>query len=179
MSQNEDKRYRTYELPIAMLLLAALLVGALMTTNATYAQDERNVVAVELVEYEIRMPTTLPTGPTTFEVTNNGSVDHNFRIEGQGIIDGFANDFPPGQTQILELDLAPGEYEVYSPISDFADQGMRLTLTVNEGGTATTGAGSTAITGRQPPARSLPLGQPLAQPLAPSPTQQVWTTPAP
>lgn len=73
-------------------------------------------------------------------------LDHNFRIEGQGILDGFANNFPPGQTQVLELDLTPGEYQVYSPIGNYADQGMRLTVTVTEGGAAnpaqTTGAAS-------------------------------------
>lgn len=144
MTQTEHRRSLTYELPLAVLVLAALLVGTLLAANVLYAQDQRNVVAVELVEYEIRMPTTLPAGPTTFEVTNNGSVDHNFRIEGQGIIDGFANDFPPGQTQILELDLAPGDYEVYSPIGNFADQGMRLTLTVTEEGAAATAPSATS-----------------------------------
>lgn len=124
---------------LTLALTAGLVTLGLMIltlSHPAHAQPDPNVVEVQLVEYEIRMPTTLPAGPTTFRVTNNGSVDHNFRIEGEGIVDGFANDFPPGQTQILEVDLPSGQYQVYSPIGNFADQGMRLTVTVNEGGVA-------------------------------------------
>lgn len=133
---HNHKRAWTYSLS-ALVLAMILLCGSLFNSeHKAHAQPDPNVVEVQLVEYEIRMPTTLPAGPTTFRVTNNGSVDHNFRIEGEGIVDGFANDFPPGQTQILELDLPSGQYQVYSPIGNYADQGMRLAVTVNEGGVA-------------------------------------------
>ena len=133
----KDILFKRYWMPaasiIALILLSMWMPNTFLSVRA---QDDANEVDVEVVEYEIRMPTTLLAGPTSFRVTNNGSVDHNFRIEGEGIIDGFANDFPPGQTQILELDLAPGVYEVYSPIGDYADQGMRLTINVTEDGVA-------------------------------------------
>jgi len=138
-------RYLAYALPMVVLLLLTTLGALLAPVNPLRAQTAANEVEVELVEYEIRMPTTLPAGPTTFRVTNNGSVDHNFQIKGQGITNGFANAFPPGQTQILEVDLPVGDYEVYSPISNYADQGMRLMLTVTEDGSASaTGAETTA-----------------------------------
>ena len=42
-------------------------------------------VAVSLTEFAIDMPTELPAGPTTFEITNDGTIEHNFEVEGQGI----------------------------------------------------------------------------------------------
>lgn len=132
---NRDFYHRRLGL-LALALLAGLVTfsfGSLPRSAPVQAQTTPNLVEVQLVEYEIQMSTMLPAGPTTFRVTNSGSVDHNFRIEGQGIRDGFANDFPPGQTQILEVALVPGEYQVYSPIGNYADQGMRLTVTVTDG----------------------------------------------
>ncbi len=134
MQSNFSKSYLALILSgVALVLLSMFMPNTLLSVRA---QDDANEVTVELVEYEIRMPLTLPAGPTDFLVTNNGSVDHNFQIQGEGLTDGFANAFPPGQTQILELDLAPGIYEIYSPIGDYADQGMRLTVTVTEDGLA-------------------------------------------
>lgn len=135
---NRDFHHRRLGL-LALALLAGLVtfsLGSLPRSTPVQAQTTPNIVEVQLVEYEIQMSTMLPAGPTTFRVTNSGSVDHNFRIEGQGIRDGFANDFPPGQTQILEVELVPGEYQVYSPIGNYADQGMRLTVTVTDGSVA-------------------------------------------
>ena len=42
-------------------------------------------VAVSLMEFAIDMPSELPAGPTTFEITNDGTIEHNFEVEGQGI----------------------------------------------------------------------------------------------
>ena len=87
-------------------------------------------VAVSLTEFAIDMPTELPAGPTTFEVTNDGTTEHNFEVEGQGIEEVLPANLEPGQSGTLEVDLAPGTYEVYCPVGNHADQGMRLELTV-------------------------------------------------
>ena len=98
--------------------------------EATPAQA--NVVQVELTEFEIRMPNELPAGATTFEVTNVGSIEHNFEVEGQGIEREFEQNLQPGETKTLEVDLQPGTYEVYCPVGNHAERGMRLELTVND-----------------------------------------------
>ncbi|MBW3633014.1 MAG: PQQ-binding-like beta-propeller repeat protein [Chloroflexi bacterium] len=93
---------------------------------------EANMVGVELTEFEIRMPDELPAGETTFEVTNVGSVEHNFEVEGQGIEEEFAENLAPGETKTMTLDLEAGTYEVYCPVGDHAEQGMRLELAVTD-----------------------------------------------
>ncbi len=40
----------------------------------------------------------------------------------------------PGGTGTLQVDLEPGTYEIYCPVGDHADRGMRMALTVEAGG---------------------------------------------
>jgi uncharacterized cupredoxin-like copper-binding protein len=105
---------------------------ALVGCGGQEAAGTTNTVQVSEAEFEITMPTSIPAGPTTFEVTNNGTIEHNFEVEGEGIEEEFDENIQPGQTQTLELDLAAGTYEVYCPIEDHADQGMLVELTVTE-----------------------------------------------
>jgi uncharacterized cupredoxin-like copper-binding protein len=63
---------------------------------------------------------------------NNGTIEHNLEVEGQGIEEAFDSNLQPGETRTLEVDLQPGTYEVYCPVADHADQGMRVELTVTE-----------------------------------------------
>jgi uncharacterized cupredoxin-like copper-binding protein len=88
------------------------------------------VVQVSLVDGAIEMPATLPAGPTTFEVTNNGTMEHNFEVEGGSIEEEFEENLSPGDTQTMQIDLPAGEYRIYCPVADHAAQGMELTLTV-------------------------------------------------
>ncbi len=89
-------------------------------------------VEVSLTEYAIDMPTSLPAGTTTFMVTNNGTVAHNFEIEGQGIEEEFEQNLQPGATATMQVDLQPGSYTVYCPVANHREQGMELALTVTE-----------------------------------------------
>ena len=96
----------------------------------TASAGEAEVVQVTLVDGSIDMPDRLSAGPIAFEVTNNGSMEHNFEVEGQGIEEEFAENLQPGETRTLELELPPGEYRVYCPVADHAARGMELMLTV-------------------------------------------------
>jgi glucose/arabinose dehydrogenase len=96
------------------------------------ATDEANVVQVSLVEMSIVMPTELPAGPTTFEVTNDGDFGHNFEILGEGIEQVFDQDLDPGETRSMTVDLAPGNYTIICPVGTHAEEGMTLSLTVTE-----------------------------------------------
>jgi hypothetical protein len=89
-------------------------------------------VEVSLTEFAIDMPTTLPAGPTTFVVSNNGSFEHNFEIESEelGIEVALAANLAPGETATLEVDLPAGTYEVYCPVGNHREQGMEVELTV-------------------------------------------------
>jgi plastocyanin len=88
------------------------------------------VVEVRLTEFAIQMPTTVPPGSVTFSVTNAGTMEHNFEVEGQGIETKFDTNLKPGETRSLEVDLAAGTYMVYCPVDDHKARGMRLELKV-------------------------------------------------
>jgi plastocyanin len=92
-----------------------------------------NTVEVELIAGEIRMPESISAGLTEFVVTNiDSELAHSFEIEGQGVEEEFEQDLEPGESNTLQVDLAPGEYTVYCPVDDHRQQGMELTLTVTE-----------------------------------------------
>ena len=91
------------------------------------------LVEVTETEFAIEMPDTLPAGPVTFRVTNAGTIEHNFEVEGQGIEEELPANLQPGESGTLEVDLEPGTYEVYCPVGNHEAQGMRVELTVTEG----------------------------------------------
>jgi uncharacterized cupredoxin-like copper-binding protein len=93
-----------------------------------------NTVEVSLTEYEIDMPSSIPSGPATFRITNDGTEEHGFEIEGQDVEEALEPHLQPGDSGELEVDLAPGTYEIYCPVDGHADEGMRLELTVTEAG---------------------------------------------
>lgn len=92
-------------------------------------------VMVSMVEYEIliAMEESIPAGPTAFEVTNDGTMAHNFRVQGEGTDVSLASDLQPGETAVLEIALEPGVYEVTCPILNHAQLGMRTEITVVSG----------------------------------------------
>jgi uncharacterized cupredoxin-like copper-binding protein len=89
-----------------------------------------DAVEITLTEWKIEMPESLPAGATAFKIVNEGTEVHTVEIEGQGIEAEPENYLEPGDTRLLRVDLEPGEYEVYCPIGDHAEQGMEMTLTV-------------------------------------------------
>jgi uncharacterized cupredoxin-like copper-binding protein len=109
--------------------LPILLLGLL---PASAAEDKAaGTVDVHLSEYAIKMPDTLPAGPTTFVVHNDGNKTHSFRIEGSGLSDAIlAKPVPPQETENLQVTLQPGEYKVYCPVGSHEVKGMKMTLKV-------------------------------------------------
>jgi uncharacterized cupredoxin-like copper-binding protein len=87
-------------------------------------------VEVHVSEYSIQMPDTLPAGPTTFVIRNDGRKSHSFRIEGPNLSEIVAKPIPSQETGTLQVTLQPGEYKVYCPIGSHEAKGMKLTLKV-------------------------------------------------
>jgi mono/diheme cytochrome c family protein len=87
-------------------------------------------VTVSLAEWVILMPSQLEAGPVTFVVTNDGTVEHSLRIEGETVDEGFESNLRPQESRRLTVELQPGTYRVYSPIDDHAQRGMELQLVV-------------------------------------------------
>ena len=138
--------------PLALLVLLALAgcpgreTGGTATTPAapgtvgdrfdTAGTDTGSVVMAELdvqvtlVDYDIRMPATLAPGTVTFNVTNTGSHEHSFEVEGAGIERALDTPLQPGQTGQLRVDLRRGTYNVYCPVADHEQRGMSRQLIV-------------------------------------------------
>jgi uncharacterized cupredoxin-like copper-binding protein len=65
----------------------------------------------------------LPTGSVTFDVKNDGSVAHEFEIQGNGI-DKKTGSIDPGQSTKLTVDLKAGKYEIWCPVPGHKEAGM-------------------------------------------------------
>jgi uncharacterized cupredoxin-like copper-binding protein len=114
------------------LLVPILLLGLTAAVRSQEPQTEKGAAPVEvhLSEYAIEMPHTLPAGPTTFLVHNEGKKTHSFKIEGLGIDELLSAPVKPKATGSLKITLQPGEYKVYCPVGSHESKGMKLTLTV-------------------------------------------------
>jgi len=119
-----------------LFLLPLILVFGL-TGLATAAMSEEpqggkaaGTVEVRLTEYAVEMPNTVPAGPTTFLVHNEGHKRHSFKIQGPGIEQMLEAIVSPRETGTLQVTLQPGEYAVFCPIGNHASKGMKMTLVV-------------------------------------------------
>jgi len=99
---------------------------------ATPTEQPANTVQVVESEFKIDMPTSIPAGPTIFKITNQGTVQHNFEIEGQGIKKELEGNLNPGESTKLQVNLQPGTYHIYCPVDNHENLGMSLQLTVTE-----------------------------------------------
>jgi len=87
-------------------------------------------VQVTLTEFKLAMdPPTVQAGTVRFVVANKGTVVHSFEIRGGGI-DQRTSNLNPGETETMQVDLAPGTYDVWCPIDGHKDLGMSAQLTV-------------------------------------------------
>ena len=118
---------------VPSLLLLPILLLTLTAASAAEPQGDKaaGTVDVHLSEYAIKMPDTLPAGPTTFVVHNDGNKTHSFRIEGPGLSETIlAKPVPPQETENLQVTLQTGEYKVYCPVGSHEVKGMKMTLKV-------------------------------------------------
>ncbi len=108
----------------------AIATPLFLLPGAATPAPSGNVVEARLSEYKIEMPSTMRAGAVTFRVTNAGTIEHNFVVDGQGIKKSFDNNLQPGQTNTLQVNLTPGTYQVYCPLDDHRSLGMLVNLTV-------------------------------------------------
>ena len=109
-----------------MLIVAAAALAVF--SSAAAAQS----VPVTLNEWKVDMKRdTVPAGPITFRVTNDGTMLHAFHVEGAGV-DKETRQISKGESASLTLNLKPGTYELYCPMSELSHKkaGMVRKLTV-------------------------------------------------
>lgn len=78
------------------------------------------------------MPAAEFSGIIEFDVQNAGTRAGNFAVEGHGIHKEFDAPLAPGESAVMRLDLDAGNYTVFCPVDDHAEQGMRLELRITE-----------------------------------------------
>ena len=100
-------------------------------TTTAPAKPAATKVPVSETEFKITMPkTTLAAGSYSFEVANDGKIDHDLVIQGNGV-DEKTPTIAPGKSATLNVDLKPGTYDVYCSIPGHKQAGMDLKLTVS------------------------------------------------
>jgi uncharacterized cupredoxin-like copper-binding protein len=121
------------------LLSLAVFAAALSLTacgggsgNAP-AGPQAQTVQVQVTDDHIQMPTELPAGMATFEVTNAGTHEHSFGITGPGGDKVLEKNLEPGETEQLEMTLDAGTYRIYCPVDQKHGDPMQMALNVKEG----------------------------------------------
>jgi uncharacterized cupredoxin-like copper-binding protein len=100
------------------------------TSAATGDAATGTVINVDEQDFTIELSTMeLTPGTYTFVTTNNGQTTHALKIDGQGLEEETA-DLAPGDTAELTVTLEAGEYEIYCPVGNHRDMGMKLDITV-------------------------------------------------
>jgi uncharacterized cupredoxin-like copper-binding protein len=100
------------------------------TTTTATTSAPTSVQASE-TEFKIALPkSTLAAGSYAFDVKNDGKIDHDFVVKGNGV-DKKTPIIHPGDSATLNVDLKPGTYDVYCSVPGHKQAGMDVKLTVS------------------------------------------------
>jgi uncharacterized cupredoxin-like copper-binding protein len=99
-------------------LAAVVFPLAFAAASVAASSASAQAVTVNLAEWKIRLSKdTVAAGSITFRVTNDGTMNHEFFVRGNGIAEG-TREVPKGESASLTLKLKAGTYEVYCPLAD-------------------------------------------------------------
>lgn len=131
-------KFKTASFSAAIIATLAFIIAGCTssqhsTNGETYSKTANGaIVNVTEDEYHIHMPTAFPAGIVDFHITNNGTMNHSFKIKGMGIEEQLPTDVAPGQTASMSVRLVPGVYDIICPVLGHADLGMRLSVTATQ-----------------------------------------------
>lgn len=111
------------------IIRAALLASMFMLLVAACGQPPPapSAVTVSIKEWAIEpVEMTVAAGKVTFTVTNAGTIDHDFAIEGVNKIELIT----PTDTKTMEVTLEPGSYNILCDLAGHQEAGMVGKLTV-------------------------------------------------
>lgn len=98
------------------------------TTGTT--QAAQSVTAKE-TEFKIALPKiAVHGGPVTFDVRNDGKIQHDLVIQGNGV-DAKTPLLNAGESKTLTVDLKPGTYDLFCSVPGHKEAGMDVKLTVS------------------------------------------------
>lgn len=88
-------------------------------------------VLVTLAENTLAMQTAaIPPGPAVFTISNAGSDEHSFEIEGPNVDRRVEGPLTAGQTATLDVMLSAGTYTAFCPLLDHRTRGETAQVTV-------------------------------------------------
>jgi uncharacterized cupredoxin-like copper-binding protein len=103
--------------------------AATSTQAATTPKPQATTVQVTETEFKIALPSTkLKAGKITFDVKNDGKIDHDLAIVGMSEKTKL---IAPGGSSELTVTLKPGKYELYCSVPGHKAAGMDLKITVS------------------------------------------------
>jgi plastocyanin len=102
------------------------------SATSTSAPAESETVSVSAVDFDFQLSEdSYAAGTYTFELTNDGSMPHNFRVERDGQDIGGTDVIQPGQTATVEITLEAGDYVFYCGVGQHRANGMEVPVTVS------------------------------------------------
>jgi uncharacterized cupredoxin-like copper-binding protein len=136
---------------VSALLVAGILVALFVTSKKEHPREEAKAEAaaqaaeqpaggggqgggkVEIAENEFSVQlaggNSLKAGKYTFEVANQGKIQHNLVIEGPGVGEAKTPLVGAGRTGKLKVDLEPGSYKFYCSVPGHEAAGMKTDVT--------------------------------------------------
>ena len=124
MSTNKNSAKTAFGRLVLAAALAALPILTACGSNPDQKGPQIQTVEVHLKDGAIQMPASLPSGPTTFEVVNEGNQPLSLEIEGPA--GQKVPSIQPGKTASVDMNLDPGTYRVHAP----ENQAMVIALNV-------------------------------------------------
>lgn len=128
---------RKFTTATAALVLTLALAACSSGGGDTQAPDPETesigtgtVVPVSGFEYGYELEAPTEPGTYTFELTNDGAMQHDLVIEG-GDASGSTAVIGAGETDSFTVALEPGEYTLYCSVAGHRSQGMEVTFTVS------------------------------------------------
>jgi len=107
-----------------------LFIVGLMVTACAEPAPKASQVTIALSEFAFNpQDVTIPAGQVNFTVQNNGTIEHNFVIEG---VEEHLEFVLPMESDSLDVTLSPGVYTILCTIAGHKEAGMEGTLTVEE-----------------------------------------------
>ena len=99
--------------------------------GATQGEGGGETVRAVEDEFSIKLDggNTLEAGRYRFQVVNQGKIDHDLEVEGNGVEEKTAL-ISPGDEAALEADLEAGKYKFYCTVPGHEQSGMKVDVTV-------------------------------------------------
>ncbi len=126
-----------YLVGLAMIAGIVLVAGGKGGGSDSSGTGAATTIAVKLTEFKIEGELMASPGPITLQITNAGTMEHDFSI---AQLNKTSGPIAPGKTVTLELgNVDAGDYEVICTVAGHAGSGMKTTLKVMEGMTHSSG----------------------------------------